>query len=270
MATRLPSARRRHVGFSQQGPGGALLFEASVADWNVPLDTGKVVGTRYVQVRLLDRAAVPLKTVVEPVTLDDAPPQDVRFVDLPRFARKGTTVTLKAAGTNTISGIEKVVFFAGKPVEGKMPPDAVPVPGVPVDTDRTTWTATLPVPKDRTGPAEYTVQFVTRTGVPEFRTAAVEVVDADPAQLIPGRIVGTVVEGAIVQVGLDVLLRDEKGVEKARTKTAEEGKFAFENVLPGNYQVAVNKTKTPRRRGSAAVTVVAEKDTPVQIKLFLP
>ncbi len=266
----LPSDRRRHIGFSSQGPAGVLLFEAAVADWTVPLDTSRIVGQRQLQVRLLDRDGGALQTVTQALTLDDGPPQNVRFLDPPRYARRGTTVTLKAAGTNSLAGIEKVLFFAGKPIDGKLPPDAETVAGRPLDAEKTTWAATLPVPKERTGPAEFGVQFITRTGVPEFKTVVVEVTDADPAKLTPGRIVGTVAEGSAAVAGLEVVLRDEKGVEKGRTTTADQGRFSFDGVLPGKYQLTAEKTKNPRRVGRANVTVVADQDAVAPIKLYLP
>ena len=72
------------------------------------------------------------------------------------------------------------------------------------------------------------------------------------------------------RTGLEVVLRDEKGVEKGRTKSGDDGKFRFDALLPGKYQLSVEKPTPPRRKGSATVTVVADQDTPAKLRLLLP
>src|SRR5262249_23715510 len=89
----------------------------------------------------------------------------------------------------------------------------------------------------------------------------------DPAKVIPGSIRGTVVEGALSQSGLDVILKDEKGAEKDRAKTRDDGSFEFAKVLPGKDTVSCTKTAT-NRIGQGKVEGVAEHQAAVTIKLY--
>src|SRR5262249_18562254 len=93
---KLPEARRRHIGFNPVGPDGAMLFEASIGDWTVELDAAGLLGQRQLLARLVDVNGQDVRRVVQTVTLDDSPPERVRFVDLPKQARRDMPLSVQA------------------------------------------------------------------------------------------------------------------------------------------------------------------------------
>jgi hypothetical protein len=265
---KLPEGRRKQIGFTPFGPGGALLFDATIKDWTVPLDTNKVLGARDLQLRLLDADGRELARALQRVTVSDSGPDRVRLIEVPRKAQRGTELTLKAVGRDEQAGIKEVLFFVGRPMDKKLPPGTTPVPGQPLDAGRTTWSAKLPLPGERKGPTEVSVQFINRAGLSTFDTATLELTETDPAKTGPGKIRGRVLEGPRPQGGLHVVLTDEKNKEKARTKTAADGTFEFPAVEPGRYRVWAFKPES-QRRGMEPATVEANKTTNVQIALSI-
>jgi hypothetical protein len=265
-----PSAKRQRIACSPASADGALLFEASTGDWVIQPETGKVVGQRVLRGRLLDKEGAPLRTVYETLTLDDAPPKGLQFVDPPKVAKKDAPLTLKATAGNSVSGVSEVNFFLGKDAQGKPPQGATLIPARPLDDAKTTWTATIPLRGDKTGPTEFTVQFISRAGQSSFATTTIDLIDADPSKVLPGRMEGVVVEGATPIPGLKVSLRNEKNVELQTTTTDDQGAFKFEKLTPGKYLLYTSRPST-KRQGSAIVNVVAEQTTTVPpIKLYLP
>jgi hypothetical protein len=87
----------------------------------------------------------------------------------------------------------------------------------------------------------------------------------------PGKIEGTILEGASdderPQANLEVVLRDEKGAEKAKAKTDEKGKFVFDNVEPGKYKITTVKTASVTK-AEKAVEVKAGETVTVKASLF--
>jgi hypothetical protein len=260
------TARRLHVGFGAGGSDGALLFDASVKDWSIALDTGRIVGRRDLRARLLDRSGFPVQVVYQTVTLDDSAPDAVKFVDVPPMARRDAPLAVKAFGAASASGISRVLFFLGKPVENKVPPNTPTYPGEPANEAKTLWTATIPLSGDHKGPTEISVQFISGVDLSTFATTSVDLIDNDPAKVVPGSIRGTVVEGALEQPDLDVILKDEKGTEKDRTKTKDGGSFVFAKVAPGKYKVSTSKRAT-NRADERDVEVVADKASTVALNL---
>ena len=267
LTRRYPAAQRVHVGLRPDGPGGALAFDAAVSDWEAVFDAGRIVGRRDLRARLFDRDGAELRTAFRTVTLDDAPPDGVRFVDAPRRARKDASLTLTATG-RSVSGVARANFFLGRPAEGKTPPNTAMVPGRATDPDRTVWTAVLPLKADRAGPADVSVEFVNGAGLSSFASATVLLTDGPPDQNDPGSIAGTVYEGSIPQPNLEVVLKDDKGAEKGRAKTKDDGKFSFEKVPPGAYSLTVTKSAT-MREGTAHVDVAPNKTATAEIKLLM-
>ena len=53
-----------------------------------------------------------------------------------------------------------MLFFLGKPVNGKVPPAAAATPATAVAGSRGLWSARVPVPADRLGPTDLSVQVV--------------------------------------------------------------------------------------------------------------
>jgi hypothetical protein len=265
-----PTAKRQRIACATSSPDGALLFEASTSDWVIQPETNKVVGQRVLRGRLLDKEGAPIRTVYETLTLDDAAPKGLQFVDPPKVAKKDAPLPLKATAGTSLSGIREVSFFLGKDLQGKPPQGATLIPAQPVDDAKTTWAATLPLRGEKTGPTEFTVLFVNRAGQSAFATTTIDLIDADPAKVLPGRMEGVVVEGGTPIPGLKVSLRNEKNVELQTTTTDENGAFKFEKLTPGKYLLYTSRPAT-KRQGSAIVDVVAEKTTTVPpIKLYLP
>jgi hypothetical protein len=245
-------ATRQVIHINPRGPAGALALKAAVRDPVVTLPGVRVRGQRELRARLLDPSGREIASDSMTVAIGDQAPGRVRLVGVPKYARTGTTLTLRATATVPGSGIKEVVFFLGRPAEGKRPPDAVAVPARPLDRARTSWRAQVNLPPDRRGPTAVSVQFASGVGLSAFDTAMVDVVDTIPVE--PGAIRGVVVEGPRPQSDLEVVLRDAKGSPLARTATSRTGTFEFPAVAPGAYEVVAVKL-TPPTRGNARVEV---------------
>jgi Carboxypeptidase regulatory-like domain len=100
-----------------------------------------------------------------------------------------------------------------------------------------------------------------------YHTAIVELTDADPATE-PGQIRGKVLEGPRTQPGLEIILRDGKGVELRRTKTKADGSFLFEDVPPGSYVIFCSKPDS-RRRATVPAVVQPNRATVRDVELVL-
>jgi hypothetical protein len=268
---RLPHARRRYLGFSPQGPGGTLLFEAILQDWTVTLDTSGLLGRRELLVRLLDAAGNEVRRVRQAVTFDGSPPGGVAFVGLPKKAWQKQPLTVQAVGGDPESGIQQVQFFLGRPVQDKPPPGAQTFAGQPQPGYPPTWTAQIPPQPGRTGPTDVTVQFVNGVGLSAFATASVDLTETDPraaaaAPTGPTGIRGTVLEGPLLQPGLEVTLDSGQGKAQQVATTAADGSFVFKDLAPGLYKVLVAKPGSGRK-AEASVSVEAHKMAEVQLEL---
>ncbi len=84
-------------------------------------ETGKVVGSRVLRGRLLDKQGVRLRTIYETLTLDDAAPKGLQFVDPPKLAKKDAPLPLKATAGPSVSGVAEVFFFLAQDAPGKPP-----------------------------------------------------------------------------------------------------------------------------------------------------
>ncbi len=245
----LPSPRKSRIGFALRDK--TLVFSAAVSDWIVPVDTEGVEGRRQIQIRLVNDVQT-IREVVLPLAVDRSAARDVRFLDPPTRAKPGATVTLRAAGLPSTSGTKEVVFFPGKPSDGKIPTGAATVNARASDDDPTIWEATLALPEKK-GPTEFSVAFVNAVGLASFDTIRLELTDADLTE--PGRIAGRITERGVGQPELAVLLADEKGFQKGATKTDATGRYSFSDVPPGKYRVLSRNTFTP----SKADTVIEVK-----------
>src|SRR5262249_40292552 len=96
-------------------------------------------------------------------------------------------------------------------------------------------------PQDRTGPLEISVCFVNALGRSAFATTEVELLEKDPALTAPARITGRVVRGSNPQPDLKVLLTDDKGAEKGKATTKDDGTFAFEGLPAGKYRLSATR-----------------------------
>ena len=252
------------VRFNPRGPGGTLVFEATIRQPSARFDVGKVRGRRVVRALLEDESGRVRASDESPVILDDRPPSSVRFDPAPSYGLRGGTVTLRAKGQSPDSGIKEVVFFAGRPLDGKRPAGAAVVAAKPVAGDRESWTAALPLADARLGPLDVSVEFVPGVGPSRFESATISVVDAIP--VAPGVIRGLVREGSRPQPGFEVRVYDEKGADKGTTKTDASGRFEVGNLAPGTYEV-VSAKETPRTRGAAKVPVKAGTTVEVEVPM---
>jgi hypothetical protein len=274
IVTRRSPARKHAIGFNPLGPGGALLFTATVEDEDVLLDTSDVRGPRQLQAVLLDAEGRELARDMLAVILAANPPGGVRIIDPPARAWRGAPLPLQAVGGDPVAGVKEVVFFVGRPVDGKIPPNTTTIPATPLDAERTTWGVKLPLPPDRVGPVPISVQFVNGIGLSSFDTVLVDLTETDFTKTAPGSIKGRVMEGDLPQAGLVVVLTDERGAERARETTGPGGTFQFKGVPPGKYRLSTSKVGSnrigvyPRKVGEFLILLpgaTVEADLPLHL-----
>jgi hypothetical protein len=214
---------------------------------------------------LIDGDGRIVKTASLPVILDLDTPKLVRFLDPPSQARRGSTVTLRAIGAASESGIKQVNFFVGKPEDGKPPAKVELATARRVAGAASAWVGDLRLPEERKGPTDVSVQFVNGVGLSTFDTISIELLDTDPVPV--GGIAGKVLEGQLPQKDLDVLLGNDKGVVVDRTRSDADGAFAFKGLPKGTYQLYTNKVATGTI-GRSIVDVVPGEATQVELKLY--
>ncbi|HYT88596.1 MAG TPA: hypothetical protein VEL76_07795 [Gemmataceae bacterium] len=199
--------RRQELFCNPTGPGGALLFEGRVSDWNLVLDTTDIHGKRWLAVQLLDKAKMAAKApdptfnvldskeipkkpltetvlrIVEGVILYDGQPEAVLDLDLPvpkagelPKYREGTPLPLRVSAKDP-SSVVKVTFFLGAPAgDGKIPENAPQAEGFPAEAE--VWRASLDIPKAKRGVTVLvSVQVTNGVGQTALRTIAIQPVD---------------------------------------------------------------------------------------------
>jgi hypothetical protein len=264
-----PADKKRLLRFQPHAPDGALVFEASVQDWTVELNGSHIVGQRALRARLVDRAGNALYETAQPLTIDATEPTQTRFLTPPSRVKYGSTVFLKAKAEDRESGIAAVHFFLGRPSDGNSPQPAR-IPARKGAADANTWTAPFVLP-ERKGPVEITVQATNGVGLSSFASIVVNLTDTDTVPVLAGtgQIRGKVLEGPRPQPGLEVILNDESGVEKARTTTRKDGTFLFDKVPAGRYVISCFKPITGRRATSATIRVEPDRTETVTLSLSL-
>lgn len=274
VARLLQPARDERIGFAPKGPTGGLAFAATVRDWIVSLDVTGISGQRLLEAQVLDAAGNVVARVAETILLDYLAPTGVHFLELPREALKGAPLRVKAAGFDTESGVARVFFFVGKPADAKPPMNAVTIDAAPIDAGKTVWSALVPMPAGA-GPTELSVGFTNAAGMVTFASRTIELVDKLPAR--PGRIVGSVTEGANRQPGLTVYLMDPKSKEKdhvvAQTTSTPQGTYQFDGLAAGSYFVFCEKSSTGRTAlvpAEVAPGKVATVDLPLSLQKSPP
>lgn len=268
LSERLPHARNQRLGFWPHGNDGALVFDAEVRDWTVTWNTSGILGARVLRARLLDQAGTEIARAEQPVTIDGSAPSAARILDAPPKARPGAALKLLAEAVDPESGIAKVVFFVGRPHDDAIPAQAAVVPASPVSGDRSAWTATVPLPEGKKGQVAVSAQFTNGVGLTRFETVMVELTDAEVAEKKHGQIRGRVLEGPRPQPNQEVILRDARGQERARTRTLADGTFRFDNLEAGNYSIFCVKPES-LRRATVPATVERGKTTFKLIELSL-
>jgi hypothetical protein len=271
---KFPSPRQKRIGFGI-GLDGGIQMDAIIRDWTAQLDTREIVGPRILRARLLDSLNNEIRVVEQNVVLGSSAPGDVQFVNPPTQAQRGTAITLQALGFDSGTGISQVNFFLGKPVEGKLPPNATAIPGQLVPGSTNIYSASVILPYNGLGPTDISVQFTNGAGLSKFATTTVNALEKLPPVL--GRITGTVFEASRPQPGLQVVLQDEKGSDikdpmatspKFEVKTDENGVYVIENVPPGTYKVFSSK-QISGRKATVPVTVEAGKTATANLNLLL-
>jgi hypothetical protein len=280
--------RQITVLFNPMGPKGGLLFKPEFKDWSTELNLSEVFGKRTFRLRLLDKDGNPIKVrsgaegepvekVEKTLVLDASKPEEVKFLDFPKTLVKGLDLPLKARGVDPESGIQEVIFFAGKPTpDGKLPPNPIVAEGKPVDQTRTVWAADLPVSTDQKGMFEVSVRFTNNAGLSATETIRIQLLDPAAAGTADGKgapakketsVEGTVVEGSRSQPNVKVTLRDERGLAKATTTTDAKGKFVFKDIAPGTYRITASKTSSNTRGETTVAVPEGQKKTGVEVKL---
>ena len=182
---------------------------------------------------------------------------------------QGKPLSLEATGVDPESGIKEVIFYLGKPVDGKMPPNATKVDGR-FDAKRTSWSGVLAVPADKVGTIDVTAQFT--NGVGQSIPESISVQITPPTKPgAPGKasISGKVVEGEYAQAGIPITLADLKGGEPQEAKTNDKGEFTFGDLAPGKYRITAVRSASRTRGQSDTIQVKeGEKKTGVTIKLY--
>ncbi len=263
---KLATPRNGRVGFLAIGPGGLPHVEAGLEDWSIEFPTAGIHGTYEARAQLRDADGREIGSASRSVIIDDAPPRWVRLARLPRQAKRGTALEVRAAGQVPISGVREVVFFVGKPApDGKLPAGAPAATGTPLPGSTNSWSAKLPLPADPKGPIEVSVQMTSNVGLSRSDTGRVELIDTDPVPT--GSIRGVVREAALPQSGLAVALLNEKGEKLLETKTDDDGIFSFADVPMGKYTIGSYKP-TSMRVGRQPVEVKPDATAQVEVELL--
>ncbi len=259
-----PPARRRATTLVLD-PKGAFALSAAITDTGVSLPVGRLVGARLIRARMLDATGKEIARATRRVVFDGAAPRNVRFLDPPARAKAAAPLAVRVTVDPPVSGVKEVTVFLGKPANNAPPPTATRIPAKP---DGDGWTATVPLGAGPV-PADISAQVVSGSGQSGFATITIVLVPAaEFDKPKPGTISGTVVEGTVDQPGLTVRLFDEKGQEKAKAKTADDGTFAFPDLPPGKYRVFAAKVTTGREKG-VDLEVKAGETTAVTLSLVL-
>ncbi|MBA4191465.1 MAG: hypothetical protein C0467_26090 [Planctomycetaceae bacterium] len=265
-ARTFPAARRRHATVSP-GPTGALHLTAVIEDWEVTWDVPQLIGRRTVVARLLGVDKSVLATKEIPVILDNSPPGAPDFRGLPDQVKKGTPLPVTIEVSDPESGVASVSFFLGKVgPDGKPLPGTTTIPAMRTESDPTRWSATVPLPRDKTGTIDISSIAVNGAGLTSTSSVSVEGVDAIPEK--PATIAGVLREGNRPQAGLEVTLSDARGMALFKATTDADGKYLFPGLKPGAYMLTAEKVAT-RRKATTNATATAGTTTTANLDLYL-
>jgi hypothetical protein len=196
------------------------------------------------------------------IMLDGTKPEGLKFVDWPTGLElvRGSPLLLRARGWDPESHIAKVTFFLGEPVDDKLPPKAITSPGVLLNPNapetKMVWEGELPIPTDKPGKFEVSVQFTNGAGLSTTETVIIKLVDAPKkgAKYEGTTITGTIHQGDLLIPDVGVNLVDEKGVIRATTVSKDKGLYKFTGVIPGTYRIVAVRPAA-NTQGQAVVTI---------------
>lgn len=262
------AAKRGELRYDSTFPGGAIVFRASVSDWDQDFDIVKVRGRRTLEARLVDDAGVALASHTIALMLDDEVPV-VQLGTLATRVAKGTSaLEVMASAHVPASGFREVDFFVGKPADfDKLRSEGRTSP-VPIASDRRgSWSLALPLDPAAKGRIPVSVRVMSGVGLVAFQSAEVEIVEPKTATAKaagdekkdkgPGAISGRVVFGTIPQPDLEVSLyeyKDKPILTKKKAKTGDDGKYLIKDLPPGAY-IVYSVTTGVLRDGQVVVVV---------------
>lgn len=188
-----------------------------------------------------------VEAVVAEVVIDDSPVEDVALFGVPVKTLPGTPirprVVSKIPGPNQ-APVDRVEFFFGEPeVENKLPEKIKTTLGV-WDEKINSWVAReeMIIPSTARDRMAITAAFTTASGIVTTLTRGIIVEDPDALvkkkeekKKVKTVLTGQVVRGSLSQIGVAVVLTDEKGKEKAAAKSDKSGKWVIRDVEPGKY-----------------------------------
>jgi hypothetical protein len=250
-----------------------LFCEVDVTDWRLAFDTTNVFSDIWFRVNVWKKVGKDFEKVkvsfpegsrahlapIEAdddnrnlyvrVSLDESPPADLQYVNLPKTwpATRPLEVKVKMRERQaTQAPIGKVIFFKGrlpKDEKAEIKEDDILVAIDTPDPKKSEFSFVLP-PQNKTEPIIVTTLFVTRTGVKASITESIDISANAPGSGLY-TIKGKVMWGELPQPDLPVSLAGEEGKGKVKilpSKTDSKGNFVFKDVPPGAYVVTSQMT----------------------------
>ncbi|MFM7592563.1 MAG: hypothetical protein ACKO85_12310, partial [Isosphaeraceae bacterium] len=243
------SSRKALYAVGLDAKTGSLVVNTDYDDWSYDLQTTGLVGRVHLRARLLDQFGKELATHDQSILIDDQLPENNDVVNLPRFAKPGSSVEIVFTTTQPPSGIAEVSAFPGTLTDGKMAEGVKSVSLNPVELKKSDeiestaksvlsyYKGKVQIPDKIQAPGETMITIVAKTKAGETVTIQrpIRIVSADYSE--PGAISGTVLLSERPQPDLPVVLRkmDKNRTEVGRTRTDAQGRFKLNTILPGNY-----------------------------------
>jgi hypothetical protein len=250
-----PEPRDRHLGFSPQSADGALLCEAQIRDWVIPLDTSDIAGDRELRASLRAAQGSVIGTDSKSIVFDNTKPENLTVVEAQQVANGLAEVTV--AGQDPQSGVQKVKFHLGQ-VDDQNPPKGPPLIESDFDNDQKSLTKKVPV--NQVGDIEMTAEFVNGVGLSAYLPIKVAMVPnfggGNAGQGKNGSISGKVLLNEKLQPKAKLTLEGGQ-LKNPMTENADDhGEFLFKEVPPGTYKLSA-VTELGGAKGHITVTVKA-------------
>lgn len=284
---RLAGHRFQRVSVNPSAPDGAVLFKTEVNDWTIDVPVKGIVGRHDLRAQVLrgneavkvsNSTSAQAKGVYQSVILDSTPPEVETFGPDRKRLAIGAKLPLMVKAQDGESGIEKVVFFVGRPAPDPKVPDSYVLPADAVkvevveESSPNVYVAQLPAPTDKPGAVDVSVLVVNKAGLRSFGTVKIEL-EAPPEKDKPkggattGKVSGRVLEGSRPQPNLTVQLLDPMNMVKGTTTTNATGEYAFKDVPPGVYRVFARKSSSKTQGVSTVEVVAGEEKKGVDVSL---
>lgn len=274
------SSRKALFAVGVDGKSGSLIVNTDFDDWIYDLQTTGLFGNVYLRARLLDEFGNALAIFEKKILIDDQLPENNNLINLPAFAKPGSSFDIVFTSTQPPSGIAEVIAFPGTLIDGKVT-DGVrtsilnPVPsksGIEKETTAnsvlTYYKGKIQIPEKTQAPGETLITVVAKTKAGESVSIQrpIRIVAADYSD--PGSISGIVLLADRPQPELPVVLRkmDKNRSEVGRTKTDSQGRFKFNSILPGNYGIFTARSID---QTSAQADLNVEPGNNTELKLVL-